>query len=417
MEHVIHLTCVVCKRQHTPEVPYTCPACGRDGILDIQYDYEKARRTLTRENLSRRTLHMWRYQELLPIDPRIPYPPPQVGWTPLYEVPRLASQLGLFALFLKDDGRNHTGSFKDRASAVGVMKARELGFSSAACASTGNAASSLAGMAASAGLETFIFVPETAPDPKVAQLLIFGSHVMKVKGSYEDAYDLCMQACEQYGWYNRNCAINPYLVEGKKTAGLEIGEQMGEEIPEWVVVSVGDGCTVAGVWKGIREMHALGFIPRLPRILGVQAEGAAPVLKAFETGEDLKPLRVHSIADSIAVGEPRNWRKAVAAIKESGGTMVAVSDEEILTAMKETARLGGVFGEPAGVAGVAGVRKALEKGAIGEGESVLVVVTGNGLKDVKSAMQAVPSPLILSPDLDHLASALEKEGLTLKRRN
>ncbi len=234
---------------HSTRVPYTCPVCGITGILDVQYDYAAIAKRLTRRNLAKRSEYShWRYRELVPIRKDAVLPRLSVGWTPVTLAPSLARHLGLRAVYLKDDGRNPTGSLKDRASAIGAVKAREKGQKIIACASTGNAASSLAGMAASLGLRSVIFVPERAPEPKVTQLLIFGATVLRVRGSYEDAFQLCQQACERWGWYDRNCAINPYLVEGKKTVGLEICEQLDWKVPDWVAVSVGDGCTIAGVW-------------------------------------------------------------------------------------------------------------------------------------------------------------------------
>ncbi len=329
----------------------------------------------------------------------------------MYLVPRLGAALGVREMWLKDDGRNPTHSFKDRASSVGAVRAKAHGQTTIACASTGNAASSLAGMAAALSLRSVIFVPERAPEPKLAQLLIFGANVVRVQGRYEDAYDLCMDACRRWGWYNRNCAINPYLVEGKKTAGLEIAEQMGWHPPEWVALSVGDGCTIAGVWKGLWEMHTLGFTIRIPRMLGVQAEGAAPLYRAWRDGSDLVPSEADTLADSIAVGHPRNWRKALAAIRKSGGAMVTVPDAEILEAMRLTARLGGTFGEPAAVAAVAGVRAAVRQGLIPRDARTLAVITGSGLKDVRGALQAVGSPLDVAPEMDALTSALQECGL------
>jgi threonine synthase len=276
----------VCGKTYGTEVLYTCPACGPEGILDVLYDYERLQNIFRPEALASRPHDIRRYHELLPINGTEQLPSVRVGWTPVFEAQNLAAAVGVARLYLKDESRNPTASFKDRASAVGATKAKELGFSDIACASTGNAASSLAGMAASLGLRSTIFVPETAPEPKLAQLLIFGARVVRVKKpqtgitSYEAAYDLCMLACERYGWYNRNCAINAYLVEGKKTAGLEIAEQMrlkspsGPHLPDWVVVSVGDGCTIAGVGKGLAEMQRLGWIDSRPRLLGVQAEAA-----------------------------------------------------------------------------------------------------------------------------------------------
>ncbi len=329
----------------------------------------------------------------------------------MYDVPRLAQAIGISKLFLKDDGRNPTNSFKDRASSVGVMKAQEFGFTTIACASTGNAASSLAGMSASVGLRSFIFVPQRAPEPKVTQLLIFGATVIRVKGTYEQAFDLCREACEKFGWYNRNSGMNPFLVEGKKTAGLEIGEQFGFAIPDWVVVSVGDGCTIGGIGKGLDEMKRLGFINRVPRLLGVQAEGSKPLMDAFFSGKDLVPSQPDTIADSIAVGTPRNWRRAIQQIKISNGTMIAVSDEEILEAMRLTARLGGVFGEPAGVAGIAGLKKAIAQGITKPDESAVAVITGNGLKDIASAKKAVGQTIDIEPKLSTLEQNLKNLSL------
>lgn len=405
-DYVMGLRCVVCQSRWGTDVPYTCPRCGIDGILDVDFDYDAIKKQLPRTSFAGRPHDLWRYQELLPIEPTTPRPHLHVGWTPIYETPRLAAALGIGQLFLKDDGRNPTASFKDRASAIGVMKARQLGFSAIACASTGNAASSLAGMAAATGLRSYIFVPKTAPIPKVAQLLIFGATVLQVDAPYEAAYDLCMAACEKYGWYNRNCAINPYLVEGKKTAGLEIGEQMASRIPDWVAVSVGDGCTIAGVWKGLWEMHQLGCVDRFPKMLGVQAEGAAPVFAAFHQNRELQPISVATLADSICVGTPRNWRKAIHAVRASGGGMVTVSDAQILEAMRQAARLGGVFGEPAGVTALAGVKNAARDGIIKSTESALVIVTGNGLKDVQAAMKATSPPHLVEPNLTSLEAVL-----------
>jgi threonine synthase len=231
--------------------------------------------------------------------------------------------------------------------------------------------------------------------------------VIRVAGSYDQTWELCQRACDAYGWYNRNAAVNPSLVEGKKTCGLEIAEQLGAEVPDWVAVSVGDGCTIAGTWKGLQEMRALGFIPRLPRMLGVQAEGARPLVDAFEQRRDLEPGPAHTLADSICVGHPRNWRKALRAVRESKGAFVAVADEAMLDAMREAGRLSGVFGEPAGVAGLAGLRKAVEEDIVSRRATALAIVTGSGLKDVKSAMRAAGEPVTLRPLDAELAAYLK----------
>jgi threonine synthase len=414
---VTGLKCLICRAVFPPGNVFTCPHCGEEGILDVEYDYRAAAKSLTPELLRLRPFDQWRYRELLPISPELHFPNLKVGGTPVYDIPRLAHALGIRKLFLKDEGGNPTSSFKDRASAVGVLKAMEFHFTSIACASTGNAASSLAGLSAAAGLRSYIFVPERAPEPKLAQLLIFGATVFKVRGSYEQAFELCREACARFQWYSRNSGTNPYLVEGKKTAGLEIAEQFrpgggGEaerQLPSWVVVSVGDGCTIGGIGKGLREMRMLGFTDRMPRLLGVQAEGARPILDAFLSGKDLVPSVPATVADSIAVGTPRNWRRAIATIRASHGEMIAVADAEILEAMRLTARLGGVFGEPAAVAAVAGLKKALQMNIIKSSESAVVIITGNGLKDVQSARKAAGDEHEIEPTMESLVDALSAQ--------
>jgi threonine synthase len=396
----------------TEEVDYYCPACGyHDGILDVQYDYDAAREEINAKTLAaNRELSMWRYMPLLPVSSPDLIPHLQVGWTPLYETPRLAGELGVARCWVKDEGRNPTASFKDRASAVGVVKALEKGAAQITCASTGNAASSLAGFAAAAGIPATIFVPARAPQAKVAQLLVYGTRVFSVEGTYDEAWELCMKASAEFGWYNRNCAINPYLIEGKKTVSLELAEQFSrltsDSAPDWVVVSVGDGCTIGGVWQGLKEMHHLGILPRLPRILGVQAEGCQPFVTAWRDRSGLIPCAVNTLADSIAVGHPRNFVKGMRAVIESGGAFVAVTDEEILESITLLARKAGVFGEPAGVAGAAGIRRAVATGIIGHSESVALVMTGNGLKDIQSAMHAAGSAVTVKPEIDEVREAV-----------
>ena len=400
--------CMRCGKRYRGGLDGPCPRCGPEGVLDIEFDLDRARRAVNPRTLASRPRDQWRYRELLPLPAGARVAPLHVGWTPIEDAPRLARWAGLRSLRLKDEGRNPTASFKDRASGVGVARALAGRARVVACASTGNAASSLAGAAASVGLKAVIFVPEFAPEPKVAQLLVFGARVIRVAGTYDETWELCQRACDAYGWYNRNAAVNPSLVEGKKTCGLEIAEQLGAEVPDWVAVSVGDGCTIAGTWKGLREMRALNFIKRLPRMLGVQAEGARPLVDAFEQRRDLEPGPAQTLADSICVGHPRNWRKALRAVRESRGAFVAVPDEAILEAMREAGRLSGVFGEPAGVAGLAGLRKAVAEGVISRRATALAVVTGSGLKDVKSAIRAAGQPVTMRPDDAELAAYLRE---------
>lgn len=362
--------------------------CGLEGILDVLYDYDAVRAELTRDSLARAPHSHWRYRPLLPLPEGIPLPVAPVGWTPVFEAPALALHLGLHQVLLKDEGRNPTGSLKDRASSVGAAHAAPAGYREITCASTGNAASSLAGMSAQLGLQAYIFVPANVSQAKLTQMLIYGATVFLVRGTYEDAFALSMDAATRFEWYNRNSAINPLLVEGKKTAGLEIAEQTGSELPDVVVVPLGDGCTLAGTWKGLREMHMLGLSPRVPRIIGVQAAGAAPIAAALAEDREVTPVPVQTIADGIAVGTPRNWRKALNAVRASGGTIVTVSDEEILDAIRLLARTTGVWGEPAALAGIAALPYLRERGLVSRDERVLVLLTGHGLKDPAMARQA-----------------------------
>jgi threonine synthase len=291
---------------------------------------------------------------------------------------------------------------------MAVVKAEEAGAETIACSSTGNAASSLAGNAAAAGFPTYIFVPSRAPKGKVSQLMIFGAHVISVKSSYEDTFQLSQEAIEKYGWYNRNAAINPYLMEGKKTVALEIAEQLNWKMTDYVALSVGDGCTIAGVWKGFRDLYATGMIDRLPRLISVQAEGCCPLNKAIAEQKPWEPMEENTLADSIAVGVPRNATKALNAIRDSNGVVVNVSDQEILDAAKLLGKTCGVFGEPAGVTGTAGVKKAVELGLIPASASVVSIVTGNGLKDTPNAIKAAGEPVAIEPDMEELLKVMDK---------
>ncbi len=413
MKNVKCARCVKCGKEYEATANVTNCACG--GILDIIYDYDYIKTTLTKEKLAARDdRSMWRYRELLPIEETTGNTPLRVGWSPLYEADRLAKELGIGKLWIKDDGQNPTASLKDRASAMAVAKAQEAGAKVIACSSTGNAASSLAGNAAAAGLKTYIFVPSRAPKGKVAQLMTFGATVVSVQGSYEDTFNLSKAAIDKWGWYNRNAAINPYLSEGKKTVGLEIMEQLGWEVPDYIAISVGDGCTIAGLWKGLKDLYAIGFIDKLPRLISAQAEGCCPLNRAIANNEDWYPMEENTLADSIAVGVPRNADKALMAIKESNGIVVNVSDEEIMAAQKLLGRTCGVFGEPAGVTGTAGIKKLCEEGKLPKDAKIVSVVTGNGLKDVANAIAACGEPISIPSDMDLLLKAFAENGIEVE---
>lgn len=415
MASILKLKCAICERDYAPDaVTYTCPACGMVGTLDVLYDYPALRARLDRDRIAESPLQsMWRYLPLLPLESSAVLPPLRVGMTPLYHAPRLTADLGVRAAWVKDDGLNPTGSFKDRASAMIVARAIERSIRVVAAASTGNAAAALAGIGASVGrdlLETIIFVPASAPEAKIAQLLVYGATVLLIEDTYDVAFDLCFQMCVERGWYCRNTGINPFTTEGKKTAAYEIAEALGWDVPDVVMVSVGDGNIIAGLDKGFYDLHQLGWIERVPRLIGVQAEGSSPLVRAWQTGTaaaDMQPEEAHTIADSISAGLPRDRAKALRAVRRTDGAFVAVSDAEILAAIPALARLTGVFSEPACAAVYAGAKRAIELGYISASDSVALVLTGNGLKDVRRAQESVAGGVRVQPSLDAVRRVLE----------
>lgn len=424
-----HYRCSLCGADYAPDqVAYICPRHGDAGNLDVVLDLDAVRRAASPASIgASRDLSLWRYLPLLPVgDPGLAGTPLRAaGWTPLYRADRLAADLGLKHVYLKDDGRNPTASFKDRASAVVVARALALGVQTVTTASSGNAAAALAGMAASAGLPTVIFVPHTAPQAKVAQLLMYGAKVFLVQGTYDDAFDLTLQAAREFGWYCRSTGYNPFTREGKKTAAFEIAEQYTRyhspvsdpqkwQVPDWVFVSVGDGNIISGIHKGFQDLLALGWIERLPRIVGVQAEGSPAVHDAWASGtEAILPKPAETIADSISVGLPRDGVRAVRAARETNGGYLTVSDREILHGMRLLARRAAVFAEPAAATAYCGLARAACDGMLKPGESAVVVLTGSGLKDVKSALQAAgDAALRVEPSLDALKRVLAAERST-----
>jgi len=402
LKHVAGLRCIGCGKTWPLKAPvYTCEACGEN--LQVEYDYDAIRRAWRREELARNAdLTIWRYAPLYPVAGRIESPP--IGWTPMFKASRLGQQLGLKSLYVKDDGRNPSASFKDRATAIALMRARETGHDLVTGASTGNAGSSTAVLGAAMGLKTRIFIPKAAPRAKIAQLLTFGADVLAVDGVYDDAFDLCLEATRKYGWYNRNTGFNPFTREGKKSVSFEVCEQMGWKTPDLVVVPVGDGNIISGVWKGFVDFHKIGFIDRLPRLLAVQAEGSAAIVNAVAGDGKIRPVSGDTVADSISVSVPRDGLAAVKAVKESGGFGITVSDNEILAGITEVARGCGVFGEPAGVTAYAGLNKAAAAGKIDPAWTVVALITGNGLKDVASALKVAGEPRLISKE----AAELEK---------
>lgn len=407
MKNVKYCKCVRCGREYPATPDITTCECG--GILDVVYDYDFIKTSFHRESLADcPDPTMWRYRALLPIEEDTVPQGLRVGGSPLYKADNLAADLGIRSLYIKDDGVNPTASLKDRASAMAVTKAVEAGYGTIACSSTGNAASSLAGNAAKAGLKTYIFVPDRAPKGKIAQLMMFGANLTAVRGSYEETFELSKKAIDKYGWYNRNAAINPYLSEGKKTVAHEIVEQLGFKAPDYVAVSVGDGCTIAGVYKGLYDMYMVGLTDNIPRLISVQASGCCPINTAVTTGKPWQPQEENTYADSIAVGVPRNADKAIKAIIDSDGICVNVTDDEIRAAQRYLAKNAGVFGEPAGVTATAGLIKLSREGKLDRTATIVSIVTGNGLKDIESAINNCGAPVSCANDLGEFE---EKFGL------
>ena len=416
MNKVTGYQCSVCNTEYTlEEVTYTCPKDG--GVLDVVLDIESIRQTTSPEDITTSTdFSMWRYLPILPVsDPgHLGTPLRSVGFTPVYHPPALAQELGLKHLWLKDESGNPSASFKDRASALLIARAAEIGAEVIVTASTGNAGAALAGMAAAAGTRAVIFAPKTAPPAKIAQLLVYGSQVILVDGIYDDAVALAVQAADQFGWYCRNTGYNPFTAEGKKTAALEIWEQVllanDLDKPLNVFVSVGDGNIISGIHKGFRDLHTLGWLTHMPKIFGVQSTGSAAIANAFAAGtEEIKPVSASTMADSISVDMPSDGLRALRAATHTGGAYITVEDEAIIQAIADLGKVG-VFSEPAAATAYAGLKKAVGEGLLNSNAPALALLTGSGLKDVKAAMQAAGEAPVIAPNLQALNDLFTKQG-------
>ena len=413
MKKFVGYRCSLCGSEYAPkEAKYLCPK--DNGVLDVLIDYPAIKKAIRPKDLQKSSdFSMWRYLPLFPVnDPGfVGTPLRAVGWTPIYSPPGLARQLNLRQLWIKDESSNPTASFKDRASALVLTRAAEIGAKVVVTASTGNAGAALAGMAAATNATAVIFAPKSAPEAKVAQLLIYGARVLLVEGNYDDAVALSQQASVEFGWYCRNTGYNPFTAEGKKSAAFEIWEQalLGSKIKKLlcVFVSVGDGNIISGIHKGFKDLLALGWIEQMPRLFGVQAEGSAAIANAFDAHiENIKAVKANTLADSISVDMPGDGVRAVRAATQTGGAYVKVSDAQILAAVVELGRVG-IFAEPAGAASYAGLCVALNSGLIGTGDPVLVLNTGSGLKDVNAAKQAAGQAPVIQPSLAALKEAIE----------
>ncbi len=413
MNKFVGYRCSLCHHEYLPnQVSYTCPEDG--GNLDVILDYAGILKAITPPVIfASYEKSLWRYLPMLPVDDPGGQTTPihAAGHTPVFEITSLADHFDRHSVWVKDESRNPTASFKDRASAVVIARAREIGSQVVVTASTGNAGAALAGMAASIGQKAVIFAPRSAPPAKIAQLLIYGATVYLVDGTYDEAFDLTIQASNEFGWYCRNTGYNPFTAEGKKTAAFEIWDwwsqqHLGNMSRLCIFIPVGDGNIISGIHKGFKDLAELGWLDGMPRLFGVQAEGSAAIYNAFDTGtEEIIPVTANTIADSISVDLPRDGVRAVRAVRETVGEYIAVSDEEIVKAIAELGRAG-IFAEPAGAAAYAGMASADYYSHIDPDDPVLVLNTGNGLKDVRAAMRAVPEPVIIQPDLQSLKKAM-----------
>ncbi len=384
-----HLECIKCGAQYAPnEIIYTCKKC--DGLLDVVYDYSTIH--LTREDL-KGPLSVWKYKALLPVSGE-PITLKE-GGTPVYQIKKIGADIGLKEAYVKHEGMNPSGSFKDRGMTVGVTKALELGMTSVACASTGNTSASLAVYGAKAGVPVIVLLPEgKVALGKIAQALIHGAKVISIRGNFDDALRLVRELCIKNGIYLLN-SINPYRLEGQKTIGFEIADYFNWEVPDRIILPVGNAGNITAIFKGLNELKTLGIIDRIPMMTAIQAEGSSPIVKAVKSGASDIIVEKHpeTIATAIRIGDPVNAIKALNAIRKSGGTAETVTDDEILATQKMLASWEGIGVEPASAASVAGMIKLRNMGVIGKDERVVCVTTGHLLKDPETVIKNCAKPI------------------------
>lgn len=398
--YVTGLRCRECGRDYPAEAIYTCEYCF--GPLEVMYDYERLRRVLTRDLIASRPQNLWRYRELLPIEGE-PTDGLHSGFTPLVRAENLARELGVRELYLKDDSVNRpTLSYKDRVVPVALSRAKELGFDTVGCASTGNLANAVAAHAAVAGLAAVIFVPAGLERGKIVGTQVYGPTLVCVKGTYDEVNRLCTEVASKHRWAFVNVNLRPYYTEGAKTCGFEIAEQLGWRAPQHIVLPVAGGTLLPKVWKGLRELHRLGLISDLPtKVYGAQAEGCAPVANALRDGTDIiRPVRTpRTIALSLAIGNPADGFYVLQAIHESGGCGGAATDDEIVDAIKLLAQTEGIFTETAGGVTIAVAKKLIESGRIPRDETIVACVTGNGLKTTEPLAGRLGDIIEVEPSL------------------
>jgi threonine synthase len=398
--------CTSCGKEYPGNaIQYLCPECDKKssdelpprGILKVLFAYEN----LISKGITFNKLKQHHWLDLLPINDLESLPKLKIGNTPLYHFQKLGKENLGFDLYLKDDSQNPTFSFKDRASAVVSAFAKENGADTIVTASTGNAGSSLAGICASQRQKAIVLVPVSAPVAKLTQIIMYGATIIPVKGTYDDAFELSLKATEHFGWYNRNTAYNPLTIEGKKTVSFEIFDQLQESIPDRIFVPVGDGVIISGVYKGFEDLLKLGIIDKIPTIVAVQSSGSDNLIRNLNN-ENFEVKLSHTLADSISVDYPRNFYMAQNFLKKHKGEWITVSDEEIIHASKTLAATTGLFAEPAAAAAFAGMQKYNTENKIPEASKNVVLLTGSGLKDIKSLEATSKIPEAIEPDLKNL---------------
>lgn len=400
MSFVKGLRCRECGREYPKTTIYVCEFCF--GSLEVTYDYAGIKDNLSRETIARREKSLWRYRELLPVDgaPQAGY---YSGFTPLLAARNLAKALGVRELYVKDDTVSHpTFSFKDRVVAVAITKAKEFGFDTVSCASTGNLGNAVSAHGAQAGLKRVVFIPADLERGKIVASLIYRPTLVAVEGNYDEVNRLCSEIASRYKWAFVNINIRPYYAEGSKTMGFEIAEQLGWRTPDHVVSPVASGSLLTKIHKAFKELHMMGLIdkPRT-RIHAAQPHGAAPVITAMREGQEvIKPVRPHTIAKSLAMGNPADGYFAIDSVKQTGGTGDEATDEEIVEGIQLLAETEGVFTETAGGTTLAVAKKLIESGRIPRNESVVVCITGNGLKTVEPLAKAIGDPITIKPNLE-----------------
>ncbi|MFA5786949.1 MAG: threonine synthase [Actinomycetota bacterium] len=408
-DNVMALRCRECAREYPVEPIHVCEFCF--GPLEVAYDEDRVRASFSRESIAAGPHSMWRYAPLLPASPenRVDL---GVGMTPLVPAPRLAEALGLGELYIKNDTRNPSFSFKDRVVSVAITRAREFGFETVACASTGNLANSVAAHAAAAGLKSYVFIPADLEQGKILTTAVYGPNLVAVWGSYDEVNRLCAEVAGRLPWAFVNVNIRPFYAEGSKTIAFEIAEQLDWSLPDHVVVPIASGSLLTKVRKGFGEFVHYGIVPEHPvRISGAQASGCAPVSSAFKAGvEHIRPVKPDTIAKSLAIGNPADGYYACRAVRETGGAIEDVSDEEIWEAMLLLASTEGIFGETAAGVTIATLKRLAQQGVVGREERVVALVTGLGLKTLEAVAEHVGPTMTIAPKLEEFEERLSSLG-------